>query len=335
MSGDERIVNYNSMSARIKTGIASLLLLQSILSIANFANAQDAPLPYSLGTLPSVASDFDTHAQIRFARARAIDMPVRFSLAEDLPPIANQGGTGSCVGWSTAYYCYSSSIARQRKLSPEERKDPKFLFSPAFIWHQYNNGDKEKGMRIFQAFDVLEKQGCCTFAEMPWDEKDVLTQPDEKAKKRASKYKARQTVALFKGKLLGEDDVDPAKLRTWLWEVKKPFVMAIPVYQSFFKAPSDPNYVYDLPTDPGKNFGLHAVTVVGYDSDKKAFLMVNSWSEKWGNKGFLWLSEDFIKNNALEAWGQRPGGPVARDPKNAEVALTPNITLIPAVKANK
>ena len=323
------------MSVRNKTGYIALFLMRSIFATTAGAFAQDAPLPYSLGTIASEPGAFETHAQIRIARTRSIDMPVSFSLADDLPPIANQGETSSCVGWSTAYYCYSSSIARQRKLSPAERKDPKFLFSPAFIWHQYNKGDKEKGMRIFQAFDILEKQGCCTFAEMPWDEKDVLTQPDEKAKTRAAKYKARQTVSLFKGKLLGEDDVDAAKLRTWLWEVKKPFVMAIPVFKSFFQAPADPEYVFALPTDPGKNFGLHAVTVVGYDANKKAFLMVNSWGEKWGNKGFLWLSEDFLKDNAIEAWGQRPGGPVARDPKKTPVTLTQNITLIPAVKEEK
>ena len=314
------------------------LAIIAALSLLAFASAgafaQTSEASYSLGTIASPPEAFQTHMQIRIAATRAIDAPAKFSLAEMLPPIANQGETSSCVGWSTAYYCYSTTVARQRKLTPEERKDPKFLFSPSFIWHQYNKGDKEKGMRIYQAFDVLETQGCCTFAEMAWDEKDVLTQPNEEAKKRASKYKARQTVLLFKGKLLGADDVDPVKLRTWLWETKNPFVMAIPVYDSFFKAPADPDFVYRLPAEPGKNNGLHAVTIVGYDADKKAFLMVNSWTERWGNKGFLWLSEDFIKDNAIEAWGQRPGGPIARFVGKNPIPLTSHISLLPAENPN-
>ena len=314
-------------SCRVFATALSLALI-----LAARSGAQTPETPYALGTLPSPPEAFKSHLQVRIAATRGIDIPAKFSLADLLPPIGNQGETSSCVGWSTAYYCYSTTVARQRKLTPEQRKDPKFLFSPSFIWHQFNKGEKEKGMRIFQAFDVLENQGCCTFAEMAWDEKDLLTQPSDEAKKKASKYKARQTVLLFKGKLLGEDDVDPIKLRTWLWETKNPFVMAIAVYDSFFKAPADPDFVYSLPTEPGKNNGLHAVTIVGYDADKKAFLMVNSWTEKWGNKGMLWLSEEFIKNNAIEAWGQRPGGPIARMTGQIPVQLTAHIELLPAEK---
>lgn len=285
-----------------------------------------------LGCTPSPAEAFATHAHVRIAAKRGLDRPKQFSLADDLPPIGDQGGTSACVGWSTAYYCYSTSIARQRKLTPEQRKDPRFVFSPSFIWHQFNGGDKEKGMHIYQAFDILSKQGCAAMADMPWSEADVVSQPSEAAKTHALRYKARQTVSLFRGKQNGEAG-NAEKLKNWLWETKQPFVIGIAVYQDFFKMPHDPAFVYKPSENKGELAGLHAVCIVGYDEDKHAFLMVNSWTDAWANKGFVWLNEDFITEEAIEGWGQRPGGPVARDPKAPRPTPMPSIRYEPAQKA--
>ncbi len=280
-----------------------------------------------LGCEPSPEQAFTSHAHVRIAARRGIDRPKTFSLAEFLPPVGDQGETSACVGWSTAYYCYSSSVAHQRKLTPEQKKDPRFLFSPAFVWHQFNDGKSEKGMHIYQAFDILAKQGCASLADMPWKEKDATSQPDDAAKARALRYKARQTVSLFKGKLFGEPG-ETEKLKNWLWEIKQPFVVGIPVYADFFKVPHDAGFVYK-PSDPdAKRLGFHAVCIVGYDEDKNALLMVNSWTEAWAYKGFVWLDADFVSQQAIEGWGQRPGGPIARE--KGPIVLSPSITLEPA-----
>jgi len=300
--------------------------------IAVAFGAESPAAGQALGCEPSPAEAFATHGHVRIATKRGLDRPKMFSLAADLPPIGNQGETSACVGWSTAYYCYTTSIARQRKLTPEQRKDPRFVFSPAFIWHQYNGGDKMKGMHIYEAFDVLAKQGCAAMSDMPWKEEDATSQPDEQAKAHALRYKARQTVSLFKGKRNGEEG-DAEKLKNWLWETKQPFVVGITVYTEFFKMSHDPNFVYKPTENKGKIEGLHAVCIVGYDEDKHAFLMVNSWSDKWANKGFVWLHEDFVTQESLEGWGQRPGGPVARDPKAPKPAPMPSISYEPAEKA--
>ena len=277
-----------------------------------------------LGCEPSPPEAFATHAHVRVAATRGLDRPKQFSLADYLPPIADQGHTGSCAGWSTAYYCYSTSVARQRKLTPEERKDARFQFSPLFIWQPFNKGDKEQGMFIYEAFDVLAKQGCATLADMPWSEQNATKPVDDASKTHALRYRARQTVSLFKSKGHG-DDPDPEKLRNWLWEARQPFVIGIPVYYEFSFVPHDPDFVYKVSDTPGKFRGGHAVCIIGYDETKHAFLMVNSWGDKWANKGMIWLDENFIVARAFEGWGQRPGGPVAR--ATLPVQLTPSIVL--------
>lgn len=120
--------------------------------------------------LPS-SKDFSGRALIRSHRngfnGEDPQLPDHFDLEEYLPPIANQGQTASCVGWSTAYYCMSMSVARRQKLSEKARQDPRFLFSPGYIWDQYNEGQDLAGMLIFKAFEVLDKQGCASLAEYP------------------------------------------------------------------------------------------------------------------------------------------------------------------------
>ena len=36
----------------------------------------------------------------------------------------------------------------------------------------------------------------------------------------------------------------------------------------------------------------HAITIVGWDDSKKAFLVKNSWGTQWGDKGFIWVAYD-------------------------------------------
>ncbi len=55
--------------------------------------------------------------------------------------------------------------------------------------------------------------------------------------------------------------------------------------------------------------------------------MVNSWGPNWGDKGQLWLSENFIATNAFEAWGFVPGGPRARS-----IKLPASISIAPPAK---
>jgi C1A family cysteine protease len=270
----------------------------------------------------SSPEDFQHYPKLKVARSLgASERGSHLELVDYLPPVANQGETSSCVGWSTAYYCFSYTIAKERGFTKDEMNNPKYMFSPNFIWDQYNHGNPMTGMHIFDAMDVLAKQGCCSLNEMPWDETGKA-QPTDEARDRAIKFKARQTVSLFIGP--PTDPADPEKLKTVLWETKRPIVVGITVFDDFGNIPNDPNYVYS-PGPGAVSHGGHGVCIVGYDDTKKAFRMVNSWGSDWGDNGFAWLSQDFIAKYAREGWTQKPGGVRTRD-------LDPVLVLEPAEK---
>src|SRR5262249_31635803 len=152
---------------------------------------REAPSGHGMGLIPSTEADLARYPRFRITAVPRGQRPARVLLTEFLPPIQSQGKQNSCVGWATAYYTYSYSVADQRKLTPEQIRQAKFQFSPAFVYNQINKG-KDEGSHLFQAFELLRKQGCSSLAEMPYNQQDYTTQPGDAARQRSERYRARE-----------------------------------------------------------------------------------------------------------------------------------------------
>ncbi len=53
----------------------------------------------------------------------------------------------------------------------------------------------------------------------------------------------------------------------------------------------------------GEQLGGHAVSIVGFDDTKQAYIIRNSWGEDWGMKGFAYIAYSDISGIADETWG--------------------------------
>lgn len=76
-------------------------------------------------------------------------------------------------------------------------------------------------------------------------------------------------------------------------------MIGFPVYDDFMY-PDATNDTYDNLS--GTLWGNHAVAIIGYDDSRRAFRIVNQWSEFWGVNGYGWISYDLIANNDWEAY---------------------------------
>lgn len=282
-------------------------------------------MPQALGAIASDDEAFTRNFKVRVVPAKRGERPTRVLLTDYLPPVRMQGQQGSCVAWSSGYYTYTYEVARQLRLTPEQMKEPRWQFSPAYLYNQGNNG-RDNGMQVARGFELLRDTGCASLAEMPYDENDYKVKPGDKAKERAVRYKATRIAHLFRGKYVGGAAPELDKLRTFLADTQTPFVMAIPIFTDFPNGSVQPDYIFNTAVDTKNRenfYGLHAVTVIGYDEDKKAFRMVNSWGPEWGDQGFLWLADDFVLNYAVEGWASTPGGPRVRTPKWDRTSIVP------------
>jgi len=243
------------------------------------------------------------------------ERPTHLELKKYMPPIGDQGGQGSCVGWSTAYYMYTYARAKRMKLDPSRLETAEFQGSPAFIynrpdrtWLTLPDGKKKEvmpGMTINEAINMLRQKGWANMQEMPYDQKVNNVLPSDSVQDAASHRKARQIIPF--------STVGVEQIKTYLATMEVPLVLAIPVYTDFGIWDADENLVYSHANASSGFSGWHAITICGYDDSKRALLMVNSWGHRFGHGGYLWLSEDWVRQNAREIWGVAPGGLIPLD----------------------
>ena len=81
-----------------------------------------------------------------------------------------------------------------------------------------------------------------------------------------------------------------------------PFVFGFIVYQNFEGEEIAKTGMMAIPEEGEEILGGHAVMAVGFDDDKKSFIIRNSWGEEWGDKGYFYMPYDFMigKTNMKE-----------------------------------
>ena len=83
-----------------------------------------------------------------------------------------------------------------------------------------------------------------------------------------------------------------------------PIVFGFIVYESFESEETAKTGIVKMPEQSEKVLGGHAVTLVGYDDTKGTFKVRNSWSAKWGDKGYCYFPYEYLtnKNLASDFW---------------------------------
>jgi len=99
---------------------------------------------------------------------------------------------------------------------------------------------------------------------------------------------------------------------------KGPLVTTLSVYTDFLLYKSG---VYTHTT--GQVEGGHAISIVGYDDTKQAFIIRNSWGEDWGENGFAYISYNDISGVGQETYQfqvpQYDGFVSVRNPSNRTI----------------
>lgn len=212
------------------------------------------------------------------------NLPASFDLSSFLPEIGNQGRLGSCTAWATVYYGRSLLF----NFNESSSRTQEVRLSPSYIYNQLTQGQC-KGTSIPKSMQLLVDQGASEWDIFPYQATGCNLQPTANQRENASNFKMQDYKFLS-----GLNLVDEVKT---LITQGKPVVVALALDPEFGNKDSFGLSAYrPHQVKKDKIFGAHAMLVVGYSDQYKAFKLVNSWGEGWGDGGFVWVDYEAFDN---------------------------------------
>ena len=211
-------------------------------------------------------------------------LPRNFSLREKMPPVINQGKLGSCTANAIANAILYCEMIEKIDNKPRSR---------LFIYYNErmleNSVDVDSGAQMRDGIKTINSQGVCSEDSWPYDiSKFTIKPPDtcytEAKTHKVIKYrKVNQTV----------NDIKKALYRGF------PIIFGFIVYDSIEKPTVTKSGIIPLPNSENKEIGGHAIICVGWDDVRRLFIIQNSWGIEWGDKGFGYISYDYLSNTNL------------------------------------
>lgn len=216
------------------------------------------------------------------------ELPATVDLTPYCPEIRHQGYIFSCVGWATGYGALSIQRAILNQCT-DKQVITRNAHSALFLYNQIKAADCDKGSRITDALQFLATNGDCLARQFDFDVNDCASRPDSLVRRAAKRFAIQDYLTLFHANERPEEKVLRVKKAL---AKNKPVVMGMVVLLNFYELK---NAQYWHPsignTAPA---GGHALVVVGYDDQKSAFRLMNSWGKNWGDNGYIWIKyKDF------------------------------------------
>lgn len=205
-------------------------------------------------------------------------VPASADVSSDAPPPGDQGDTGSCTTWSTAYsalgwWANHNGYAGAR-------------FAPMYLYSQIVNGNCSQGSTVENVLGMIKAHGVETqtdYEPMQFD-LDCTTQPTSAENTNAARFKIS---GYSQANLSG----GPKKAIQAIIAAGRPAILEINVYPEFNNTDSA-SYLVGPPVAGDTLLGGHAIAAFAYDAN--GVWILNSWGLGFGNNGWAELSWDFV-----------------------------------------
>ena len=200
-------------------------------------------------------------------------------------PIADQGEIGACTAFAWAAL---HDFLRRKALSGKgtfKHSSRLFIYNNERIKAGTFNEDGGANMR--DGGDVLHDLGVCPESMFPFQVDNLYKHPSDAAYAQALTHRNSTYYAL--------DSI--REMRQCLQE-GYPFVLGIDVPEAMMNEPMSSTGRMSLRNWNTKSAGGHALMCCGYNDDKKEWLIRNSWSSDWGDKGYFYLPYSVMESEA-------------------------------------
>lgn len=254
-----------------------------------------------LNCIPS--QDTERDWTFRNARAagvvgdRAAPVPATKDLRDTWWRVADQGLTGSCVGWAAADSVLRWHFVQARRIQQNELLSPRYLWMAAKETDHFTSQPttfiESAGTSIKTALDVARKFGTVRDSDLPFRTARLYKGDTATFYALAAQLKvaAYFNLSFSRGQTLQD-------WRTWL-ATKGPILTRLDVDRTWDDATVNKGNLDAYRASTRR--GGHAVAIVGYTRDR--FIVRNSWGTRWGDKGFAYASHDYTFDAFTEAYG--------------------------------
>lgn len=273
------MVGCASTTVDINPDISAFTQINSVNSNNNFKYGLGCKLD---GMKPMTDNDSKEIVAVNSA------LPATVDLRSGMSPIYHQGNSNACVGFSTVHGL-GEYLARKKGITT--------AFSPRFLWNlgrkTENTLDENQGMWLNDAKKIMDNIGMLPEADFPFP--DFQAQSNEDTFKTFySEVPANALIEKAKKFRLSQGWVSVTSVHGMKNALAHgmPVVFAIMVYNSIANTKSDG--IVPMPTENDTFEGGHAIVAVGYNNAKRQFIIRNSWGTEWGDKGYGYLSYDYI-----------------------------------------
>ena len=266
------------------------------------------------------------------------NLPSVVDLTDKFPPIGDQGSYGTCVSWTLAYNIKTAVDGMDRGLSASDLAREANQFSPKDLFVAIPDNEKGpncNGTNFSNALNVLQNRGVATMQTVPYSNLGDCSQAGlqqswtNEAGQHRIKYwrKIDASVQSIKQNLANNI----------------PVILGAKLADNFMTWNSDNVLSSSTTTTNVGQHAYHAMVIAGYDDGKGpngAFRVINSWSERWGDRGFIWIDYNYLIDEFCISFdGEKPLFIVANDegsvePPNDTDPVATGVDLAPWVMAD-
>lgn len=220
--------------------------------------------------------------------------PKVISLEGFLGPVADQGPEGSCFAF--AGVGLREFLARS---NPHQPNEGSLLFSAEYLFYKVHELEgtlnQDCGGSLRTVMQVLNKHGVCLDSTEPYNIAGAWITPKPSADAEAQLYRGGAY-----HRLCTVDDMKSCLASGYV------FVAGFNVKDSFMR---DDWWENGTMPSTGLTLGGHAVLFFGYDDDRQAFHVRNSWGPDWCQNGNFWFPYQQAADSSVlwDAWIQHLG----------------------------
>lgn len=268
-----------------------LNLAMALFAILMFQSCQKDELPQnveksstqnekrSMGYIPSTPEQLAQIKSIKsssqFSKITALPSKILFP---ELPTALNQGFKGSCIAYAIADAC--TLMNNETKTLADGKPNYNAYASGDYLYEKcrISKNSCQGGIYYIDALDVLKTEGTTTYSDMGLTLCGTL--PTKSQQNNAKKFRINDYYRLTSD--TGKPTLEDIKRQL---ANGNPVIISIAIDNDFT---SSSIKLWDI--NNSVYAGGHAVVLTGYDNEKQAFRLLNSWGSNWGENGYLWAT---------------------------------------------